>query len=192
MTEQQATDYLMVCYRLQVEKRHRKFSPDAATKKNIAQLAKALTAEHPKFGILLCGLCGNGKTTLLKAFQFAINTLVADGYLDKNVCPGIRIVDAKVLAQIGRDYKEFEKIATTEMLAIEDMGREPTEVLEYGNITSPVVDLLERRYDEQLFTFITSNLPPKAIREKYGTRVADRCNEMFATIVFENPSYRIS
>ena len=76
------------------------------------------------------------------------------------------------------------------MLAIEDMGREPAEILEFGNTASPVIDLLEYRYDNQLFTFITTNLTPAQIREKYGNRIADRFNEMMETIVFKNGTYR--
>lgn len=54
------------------------------------------------------------------------------------------------------------------MLAIEDMGREPTEVLDYGNILNPVIDLIEYRYDAQLFTVITTNLNKKEIRASMG------------------------
>lgn len=76
------------------------------------------------------------------------------------------------------------------MLAIDDLGTEPVEVLEYGNRLNPVIDLLYKRYDEQLFTIITTNLTPKEIRERYGERIADRLNEMAFRIVFDNETYR--
>ena len=78
------------------------------------------------------------------------------------------------------------------MLAIDDLGTEPAEVLSYGNVLSPVIDLLSRRYDDQLFTIVTTNLTPKQIREHYGERMADRFNEMFERIIFDNPTYRQS
>ena len=76
------------------------------------------------------------------------------------------------------------------MLAIDDLGKEPTEVLDYGNVLSPVVDLMEYRYQHQLFTAVTTNLTPDEIRDKYGKRIADRFNEMLEVIVFEDISYR--
>ena len=76
------------------------------------------------------------------------------------------------------------------MLGIDDLGTEPREVMDFGNVVTPVIDLLTKRYDEQLFTIITTNLTPKQIREHYGDRIADRLNEMIEKIVFKNDSYR--
>ena len=76
------------------------------------------------------------------------------------------------------------------MLAVDDLGIEPLEIQDYGNILSPMVELLTRRYDRQLFTMVTTNLTPQEIRAKYGDRIADRLNEMMVKIVFRNPTYR--
>lgn len=77
------------------------------------------------------------------------------------------------------------------MLGIDDLGTEPIEVLDYGNPLFPVIDLLTKRYEAQLFTFVTSNLRPEEIRERYGVRIADRLNEMMFKIGFDNPSFRL-
>lgn len=53
-----------------------------------------------------------------------------------------------------------------------------------------MVELLEYRYNNQLFTAITTNLTPKEVREKYGNRIADRFNEMMQVIIFDNDTYR--
>ena len=104
---------------------------------------------------------------------------------------GIAIVDARDLAQnISKDYTLFEKVRSRTLLALEDVGREPTEVLDYGNVLNPVVDLLEYRYEQQLFTVITTNLTPRELSEKYKQRIADRFREMLDVVVFENSSYR--
>ena len=63
-------------------------------------------------------------------------------------------------------------------------------MLDYGNTINPVIEIIEQRYRQQLFTFITTNLTPKQIREKYGDRVADRFNETMKCIVYENPTFR--
>ena len=76
------------------------------------------------------------------------------------------------------------------MLGIDDLGTEPQEVMDFGNVVTPVIDLLTKRYDEQLFTIITTNLTPKQIRKHYGDRIADRLNEMVEKIVFNNGTYR--
>lgn len=76
------------------------------------------------------------------------------------------------------------------MLAIDDLGKEAAEVLDYGNALSPVVDLLEYRYQHQLFTAITTNLNDKDLKKKYGSRINDRFNEMLQVIVFQSISYR--
>ena len=76
------------------------------------------------------------------------------------------------------------------MIGLEDIGREATEVMDYGNLISPIIEMIEYRYDHQLFTFITTNLTPKQLREKYGSRIADRFNEMLEVIIFTNETYR--
>ena len=76
------------------------------------------------------------------------------------------------------------------MFGIDDPGTESQEVMDFGNVVTPVIDLLTKRHDEQLFTIITTNLTPKQIREHYGDRIAERLNEMVEKIVFTNNSYR--
>ncbi|MGN0875352.1 MAG: hypothetical protein ACI4OZ_09220 [Akkermansia sp.] len=144
---------------------------------------------------MLCGLCGNGKTTMLYALRQATNLLQAQGLFapieQQGIIVAMRIADAREVAELAAtDRRQFQAVRRTYMLGIEDMGREPTEVLDYGNILNPIVDILEHRYNEQLFTAITTNLTPKQIRDKYGSRIADRFNEMMHIIVFEGSTYR--
>ena len=190
LTQEQAEDVLMAAYQAEIDFRHRKFEDDGPTRENIKRVAKFLTDDNQKFGMIFLGLCGNGKTTMLYAFQQSVNYLNRNNLFEDSSQVGIQIMDAKEIAGIAKDVKEFRTIKNRPMLAIEDMGREPTEVLDYGNILNPVIDLIEYRYDAQLFTIITTNLNPNEIRAKYGARVADRFNEMLESIVFKNKSYR--
>lgn len=185
----QATDILLAAYQAEVEFRHRRFIEDEETKNNIERLAAFLIRDDAKFGVMLCGVPGNGKTTLLYAFQSAMNWMSDAGFFGQER-KGIRIVDAKEIAAYARDPNDFHKLRLTEMIGIEDMGREPIEVLDYGNVLNPVIDMLEYRYNLQLFTFITTNLTKSQIREKYGNRIADRFNEMLEVIIFKNDTYR--
>ena len=70
------------------------------------------------------------------------------------------------------------------------MGTEPREVMEFGNVYTPLIDLISTRYEEQLYTIFTTNLTPAQLEEKYGKRIVDRLNEMVEKVVFENESYR--
>lgn len=189
MTAEQAEAVLMASYQAEVEFRHRKFVADERTQQNCKHLAEFITGERSKFGIMLCGICGNGKTTMLYAFRSALNWL-SDCRAFGNERKGLRVVDAKEVAFYAKEIRSFQELRGCEMLAIEDMGREATEVLDYGNVLNPVIDLLEYRYNNQLFTFITTNLKAEEIRKKYGDRIADRFNEMLEVIVFGNTTYR--
>ena len=105
---------------------------------------------------------------------------------------GVRIVDAKYIAYLCKNnYEAYRKLISADMQGIDDLGTEPSEVLDYDNVYTPVIDLLTKRYEEQLFTVITTNLTPQQIREHYGDRIADRLNEMVKKIVFNNCTYRI-
>lgn len=64
-------------------------------------------------------------------------------------------------------------------LAIDDLGTEPVEVMDYGNIITPVINLLTKRYEAHLFTIVTTNLDPKEIHKRYDDRIADRLNVSF-------------
>lgn len=88
------------------------------------------------------------------------------------------------------DYNRFLYLTQTDLLGIDDLGTEPAEVQDYGNIMYPIKELLTMRYDAQLFTVFTTNLEPKDIRQRYDNRIADRLNEMMVKIVYNNKTYR--
>ena len=179
---------LIASYMAEVEYRHRKYIESPELIDRITTAARWLINQK-RFGILLCGVPGNGKTTLMLAIRSLINFLdITDSYNEKM---SVYRIDAREIARLSNeDFAKFEKIRSKKMLAIDDMGLEPAEVMDYGNILNPVVDLLSYRYDEQLFTIVTTNLKPEEIRQKYGDRIADRFNEMMERIIFYNGSYR--
>ncbi|WP_298074866.1 hypothetical protein [uncultured Bacteroides sp.] len=190
MTKEMAYNYLLAACMAEVEYRHRIFCSNKDIEKQIHDMALWLTSPSSYFGVLLCGGCGNGKSTMLKAFQQLLNTLHIPKPYNEGTY-GIRIVDAKYIAYLCKNnYEAYRKIVSVDMLGIDDLGTEPSEVLDYGNVYTPVIDLLTMRYEEQLFTIITTNLTPQQIREHYGDRVADRLNEMVKKIVFNNGTYR--
>lgn len=203
LSTQDALDLLAAAYRIEVEARHREFIIDDNTERNLISLAEYITQPTPKFGVLCCGTCGNGKTTLLYAFQRVVNKLQDERhfrFMDSVNIPFVASMDvfkAKEIAQISKDQKRFRELMQRPMLAVDDLGTEPLEVFDYNNVNTPLIDLIDYRYSRQLFTFITTNLLAQSknkdemtIRKRYKDRIADRFNEMFHVIVFKDISYR--
>jgi DNA replication protein DnaC len=190
MTAEQAASILLAHYNAEVQARHRKFVQDQPTLDMIRQFATALTSDDSKFGVMFCGGVGNGKTTMLYALRGAISWLKDGGYLGRDIATP-RIITAKEICTLAKSKEDdYLQLRAFKMLAIDEIGGEPAEVVNYGNVISPVMDLLEYRYVEQLPTFLTTNLDASEIRGKYGDRIADRFNEMLSVIIFRRNSYR--
>ena len=190
MPEEDAYAWLLASIMAEVEYRHRTFCSNEYLERQLHEMAHWLTSPSSHFGVMLCGGCGNGKSTVLYAFQLLLNSLRIPKP-DNDGTYGIRIEDAKYIAYLCKNNNEsYRNLFKVDMLGIDDLGIEPAEVMDYGNVYTPVIDLLTKRYEEQLFTIITTNLTPQQIREHYGDRIADRLNEMVKKIVFSNGTYR--
>ena len=99
-------------------------------------------------------------------------------------------IRADDLTEIAKNGLEFNKWKRVELLAIDDAGLEPSVIKVWGNEKNPFVDLIYSRYDNQLFTIITTNLNESEFLDKYGIRISDRFAEMFDQIAFNNKSFR--
>ena len=166
-----------------------------ATERHIMAAAEWLCDSKGKPGLMLTGLYGNGKTTLMLAICNLIN------YLFESDCSlhrmSIQLVDAREIARVGsreESRQEFMKYVGADMLAIDEVGEEPAEIICFGRIYTPVRDLLVERYKRQKLTIIATNLvntkDNPQLTEHYGARVVDRLREMMKIITFKNPSYR--
>lgn len=154
---------------------------------HIDAMSRALQ-ESDRFGILLNGSVGNGKTTMVLALRQSL------AWLKKNFSdsmPDLKMTDAREVTRAATRDDDFMKLISQPLLAIDDAGKEATEVLNYGNSLLPMTELLEYRYEHQLFTVMTANVSTRELREKYGERVYDRLVEMMNVITFRNPSYRV-
>lgn len=177
------TDYakqlLTVAHHRIVQSRGREYKDEPFVTRTIERLAELLTSTDPSTpkGAYLCGLCGTGKTTLLYAIRNATNFLI-----DHNpryvTTEGMHIRSARDLAKL--EPYEMRLLYDHPCVAIDDLGEEPVEVMSYGNVSTPIVDIIEHRYNNNLPTFITTNLTSP---ERYGRRVCDRLNEMMVIMV---------
>lgn len=180
----------------EVEGRGGSLSFDADTKAHILSAARWLTDPGAKPSLVLCGLCGNGKTTLARAMATLISHVSIREYgYSKRMA--MRIFTAKEICRLCaaaerfRDsHDEYGRLFTEPMIIIDDLGEEPREVIVYGMPQTPVIDLLSHRYAAQLTTVITTNLNTDEIQSKYGPRIYDRFREMAELVVFKNDSYR--
>lgn len=186
---------LTAAYIAEVSRRGFQAVIDADARARIRSVASWLCNPHGKCGLMLQGVYGNGKTTMLYAVCSVIEYLFHSDLVSRQAI--VRVIDAKELVRIGSDKDraaEYRSLVNAPMLAIDDIGTEPAEVLIYGMVHTPVRDLLEERYKQQLLTIVSTNLletpDKKLISGHYGPRVRDRLQEMMHIVVFNTPSYR--
>ena len=144
-----------------------------------------------KWGVMLMGSVGNGKTTLMNATIRVINLAYTNSKnrIGINRLCHVFNVPAKRITDLARLDVNYYPLYST-IVGIDDLGEEPTEVLSYGNSITPVIDIIEDRYSRRRLLIATTNLDEGAIAKKYGSRVADRLREMMDVITFTNDSYR--
>ena len=192
MSTEDAALYIEAAVRAEVELRRNTYQDMTELQEHIWDIAKLLTQSTVKFGIMLCGSVGNGKSTMMKALQrLFIHLDITIRHNTSFETLGMKIISAKELGrQIRVDPKNSLRYQELTMLGIDDLGEEEATMMDYGNRVTPVIDLLSYRYDQMLFTMVTTNLTPKQIRSTYGDRIADRFNEMMLIIPYETPSFR--
>lgn len=186
---------IYAAYSAEVAFRDNKLMLDEPTKRHIQSAAEWLADPHGKCGLMLQGLYGNGKTTLMMAICNLINYLYDSAVSSER--KSIRIIDAKEIARLGSrdEHREsFTRLFSEELLAIDELGEEPAEIINYGMLYTPVKDLLLERYRRSKFTIVSTNLintkDNPQLKDHYGERVVDRIREMMKIVVFTNESYR--
>ena len=190
MSFDDAKVYLLAAYQAEVERRHKVFERNEHFDAQLNLIAKYLTGGSKKFGLMFCGLCGNGKTTWAKALQLLVSGLNLKNPIN-NLYYVFPLCNAKDLAMRSKgNYNDWRNVMRYQLMIVDDLGTEPREVMEFGNVYTPLIDLITTRYEEQLYTIFTTNLTPAQLEEKYGKRIVDRLNEMVEKVVFENESYR--
>ena len=149
------------------------------------QYAAAFSVHAPS--LLLRGATGTGKTHV----SLAIAGAVAENGFSVVYQPAGRLFGLLEEEHFGRrSGNTLETALSCDLLVIDDLGTEPREVMEFGNMTAPMRDLLEIRYDRSLPTLISTNMTPADITKRYGDRIGDRMREVMEVVRFRNGSYR--
>lgn len=194
--ERDAANGIYAAMKAEVESRGGEFEFDEDTRAHILAAAQWLINPRGSMGLMFCGLYGNGKTTLAKAVGQLIAHVTEHerGYSGRREMKFTTAKDVCDLCAASERFQEertaYKRLFTEPMLIIDDLGEEPREVMVYGMIHTPMVDLIAARYAAQRMTIITTNLEVDDLREKYGPRIYDRFREMLTPIVFRNESYR--
>lgn len=179
-----------------VERRGCTLEFDDATRQHVVEAAQWLVDPNKTSCLALMGLSGNGKTTLAIAIRWLVEyvTEIELGFIHRREVKFYTAKDICRLCAAGEKslekLSEYEKLSSDSMLIIDDLGEEPKEVLVYGMVHTPIIDILSHRYQSQRLTIITTNLDADSLKTRYGVRIADRFREMITPIAFENDSYR--
>lgn len=130
-------------------------------------------------GIGLTGNKGTGKTLAILTF---LNLMVKTGAIN-----AYNHINARTFHQI-EETKKYEK----GVLFIEEFGKNPIIVKNYGTEEQPIVNLLMKRYETMEITFVDSNLNSKSLAEIYGQLLNDRFKQMINFIEVKGESLRQS
>jgi hypothetical protein len=77
-------------------------------------------------------------------------------------------------------------------LVIDEFGREPKQIMDFGNLRSPIIELLCERYDTGAWTHGVSNFTLETLssENQYGQMTGDRLKSMFNFIELKGESRR--
>lgn len=167
---------------------------DALGKRYVNYYGRLIEIEDDdKTWLCLTGACGNGKTTTLRAIARLLEHIHTDanGKYAKMAPFSWRFIAATTLAEMCvNDKLTYAGIRNRQLLLIDDVGREPREILDYGNPITPFIDLMQYRYNNHLGTIFTTNLNADQLRERYGNRIGDRMKECCKIVPFLGKSFR--
>ncbi len=182
------------CAEISLERRdeRRPFVIDAENRTVIDQLFLYLHQDSRfsgdlRKGILLTGKYGCGKTLIMHSFSEMYNTIV--GELDIRR-PVLKFIKSTELLETIKDkpIKTFSRMP----LIIDELGREPKQIMDYGNLRSPLVEMLCERYDTGAWTHGTSNFTLETLSSEsfYGKMTGDRIKSMFNFLELKGGSRR--
>jgi DNA replication protein DnaC len=138
-------------------------------------------------GLFIAGNYGCGKSLMLESFYKVYKEIAKNTQLLKS--PSYWKSDE---LQKHIEEKGFSDALTKFPLFIDEIGREPLIIKNYGNDNKPMVELILKRWDNGALTFCTSNFKIETLgkNDKYGEMIGDRFKQMFNFIEFKGESKR--
>jgi len=139
-------------------------------------------------GIMLQGKYGCGKTLILETYSLLHNHIIRKFSQNYSLFTFIKSVELQ--EQI---IKQSASVFARQPLIIDEFGRESKTVMDYGNISRPISELLSLRSDVGTLTHGKTNftLATLSVDEFYGGMIGDRLNVMFNFITLKGESRRV-
>lgn len=171
-------------------------------KTKLMMVAQWLLSDGEKRSLLLLGGVGNGKTSMvwavynslkfLRDFAFKGRTKEEEDALKPLIKIPIPSVykAIKIVNKASEDPTTVKNLKDEGFIAIDDIGVEPTEIMNFGSRFQPIVDIIYGRYDNRKPTIYTTNLDWSDMQVKYGPRVVDRLKEECLVIAYTEASFR--
>lgn len=145
-------------------------------------------------GLMLQGAIGVGKSLLMESYAYLQNKLahrVKSPNGDR--FKGVQFIHANELADRIKSAECGARSFAKPTLIVDDMGREPKSVMNFGNVCNPIAELIAARADRAVITHATSNYSLATLSSDgfYGPMVGDRIRAMFNFITVDGKSRRI-
>jgi DNA replication protein DnaC len=138
-------------------------------------------------GIMLMGKYGCGKTVIWESIVEMYNTFIQELFIQR---PMLKFIKSIHLLEILKQQpiQSFAK----RPLVIDEFGREPKQIMDFGNLRSPIIELLCERYDAGAWTHGTTNftLDTLCAENQYGKMTGERIKSMFNFIELKGDSRR--
>ena len=138
-------------------------------------------------GIMLMGKYGCGKTIILESIVGMYNTIISELFIQKPLFKFIKSIN------LLEDLKQNSiQPHSKRPLVIDELGREPKQIMDFGNLRSPMIELLCERHDTGAWTHGTTNftLETLSAENQYGRMTGDRLKSMFNFIELKGNSRR--
>lgn len=149
------------------------------------------THAHSDKGILFFGDIGTGKTTLMKSAIDLLYEMHGDKVIFRGLSAPLLISAEKINEAFKRnDQALITQLKRTRALAIDDLGKEESEIMVYGTTIRPVQQIIAERYQSKRRVLVTTNCTSREIIELYGLHIADRLREMCFPWLITGESYR--
>lgn len=156
-------------------------------------------------GIYLYGNIGTGKSLLFEILEYIYQDLESKK-TQINLLNSIRIKTINTIELVDQYRSQLSRLGqlasndltlyqknTKGSIHFEDLGTEK-KINHFGNQIEVMSDILQLRYSNlnktKCKTFITSNLTPEQVRERYGERVYDRMFQLFNFLELNGKSRR--
>lgn len=132
-------------------------------------------------GIIFAGKVGCGKTLLMTSYILLSNELINRQITTYHSKELVGVIQEKGIKEIVQ-----------RPLFIDELGREESEVKDFGTVLKPLIDLITQRYEIGARTYATTNYMIEALTNKYGEFIVSRLMEMCNYVVMPGESRRNS